>query len=258
MRRDFGKTTLAHRDYALSPRQNGGVLENRSSSAGRSSKSRRAYHSRLPSYHLCLRIVNILQIVIYLTTILTTINRQQKSVLPQKTFKRCATQPAPTSGDTFDSFACPFDLSTGIRPISLTFPSPLFPSLPGSRACRLTYHMFQNYEPRTHRDRIATLSHSFTDRTTKCPLIFFSLSVFRAFLYTRSLTLFRSHSRTRCLRFHFRLHFTHLTPYRIRRTKDAREGLHEIGFIAISHIIKDKFCFSLHITFPLQCNIKLS
>lgn len=47
--------------------------------------------------------VNILQIVLYLTTILTTINRQQKSVLPQRTCKKCATQPASTSGDASDA-----------------------------------------------------------------------------------------------------------------------------------------------------------
>lgn len=51
------------------------------------------------------RIVNILQIVLYLTTILTTINRQQKSILPQRTCKKCATQPASTSGDPSDAFA---------------------------------------------------------------------------------------------------------------------------------------------------------
>lgn len=49
------------------------------------------------------RIVNILQIVLYLTTILTTINRQQKSILPQRTCKKCATQPASTSGDPSDA-----------------------------------------------------------------------------------------------------------------------------------------------------------
>lgn len=66
------------------------------------------------------RIVNILQIVLYLTTILTTINRQQKSILPQRTCKKCATQPASTSGDPSDAFASSsFDFKKPISCASL-------------------------------------------------------------------------------------------------------------------------------------------
>lgn len=223
-----------------------------------------------PWYHLCLRIVNILQIVIYLTTILTTINRQQKSVLPQKTFKRCATQPAPTSGDTFDSFACPFDLSTGRRPISLIPPPLLFLFLSSfPRRCpevelagwRITCFKTTNHV------RTAIVSPLFLSFSlslalihrshNKMPFDFFSFS-FSARSYSLShilsLSLILSQ---RYLRFRFRLHFTHLAPS-YSSHEGRSKGLHEIGFIAISHIIKDKFCFSLRITFSLQCNIKLS
>lgn len=127
---------------------------------------------------------------------MTTINRQQKSVLPQRTFVRCATQPAPTSGDIF---AFPFL----IRPpeaLRVGFFYMVSPSraMPGSRACRLTYHMCQNYEPRTHRDRSAlALSHSHSHKIaqTKCPFNFFFSPILLFLFLSRTLFLSSAFSR---------------------------------------------------------------
>lgn len=129
------------------------------------------------------RIVNILQIVLYLTTILTTINRQQKSILPQRTCKKCATQPASTSGDPSDAFASSsFDFK---KPISCFSPrkerrparfSATFSV--GSRKSSLpadVSHVSKLYEPRT-----AIASHSLAlihKSHNKMPFDFF---VFRA------------------------------------------------------------------------------
>lgn len=134
----------------------------RPSPGSRVSRTRatRRLFSTLPLFPFNLLVsFNILQIVLYLTTILTTINRQQKSILPQRTCKKCATQPASTSGDPSDAFASSsFDFK---KPISCFSPrkerrparfSATFSSAAGSRACRLTYHMFQNS---TNHDRIA-------------------------------------------------------------------------------------------------------
>lgn len=129
------------------------------------------------------RIVNILQIVLYLTTILTTINRQQKSILPQRTCKKCATQPASTSGDPSDAFASSsFDFK---KPISCFSPrkerrparfSATFSV--GSRKSSLpadVSHVSKLYEPRT---AIASHSLALIHRShNKMPFDFF---VFRA------------------------------------------------------------------------------
>lgn len=67
------------------------------------SKSRRV--SRSARRHPPFRIVNILQIVIYLTTILTTINRQQKSVPTSKNLQKVR---HPASVDLRRHFRVPF------------------------------------------------------------------------------------------------------------------------------------------------------
>lgn len=147
-------------------------------------RATRRLFSTLPPFPVqSSRIVNILQIVLYLTTILTTINRQQKSILPQRTCKKCATQPASTSGDPSDAFASSsFDFK---KPISCFSPrkerrparfSATFSV--GSRKSSLpadVSHVSKLYEPRT---AIASHSLALIHRShNKMPFDFF---VFRA------------------------------------------------------------------------------
>lgn len=99
---------------------------------------------------------------------------------------------------------------------------------------------------------VSSLSHSFTDRTTKCPLISFfffyrSRSRFpRALSSAHFLTFFplslsfsRSLSKTLLANAFHTFHTSYLSYE--RRSK----GLHEIGFTIILHIIVD-FCSFLH------------
>lgn len=186
------------------------------------------------------RIVNILQIVIYLTTILTTINRQQKIVPTSKNLQKVR---HPASIDLRRHFRIPlFDLPTGRRSnFSLS-------SMAGNRACRLTYHMFENYEPRTHRDRFVTLA--FIHRShNKMPFDFFffsvSLSPFVCFLslirfltfFPLSLSFSRSLFQNSARKYTF--HTFHTTSYSSHERRS--KGLHGIYFIMISHIVTD-FC----------------
>lgn len=120
-------------------------------------------------------------------------------------------------------------------------------SMAGNRACRLTYHMFENYEPRTHRDRFVTLA--FIHRShNKMPFdfIFFFIDLALAFRVlspsARFLTFFplllsfsRSLSKTLLANAFHTFHTSYLSYE--RRSK----GLHEICFIMISDIIID-FC----------------
>lgn len=135
----------------------------------------------------------------------------------------------------------PFDLPTGRRP---NF-SPS--SMAGNRACRLTYHMFENYEPRTHRDRFVTLA--FIHRShNKMPFDFFFFFVdlalaFRVLSSAFSLSsLFRSHSHVRCSKTPLAnaLHTFHTTSYSSHERRS--KGLYKIYFISnFSHIVAD-FC----------------
>lgn len=121
----------------------------------------------------------------------------------------------------FPSFSA-FDLPIGRRPASL------LSSMPGSRACRLTYHMFQNYEPRTHRDRSAVLA--FIHRShNKMPFDFFSSSALalpRVLAHTQAFSLssfFRLVSvLSHCSPFETALPITsHGFAYDERRPKDS-------------------------------------
>lgn len=102
-------------------------------------------------------------------------------------------------------------------------------TMPGSRACRLTYHMFQNYEPRTCIAIVSPHSHSFTDRTTKCPLISslslslsYPLSLSFAPTLSLSFALSRSRSLIRRTKLCFRLHLIHVSHCQIRRSHERR------------------------------------
>lgn len=122
---------------------------------------------------------------------MTTINHQQKSVLPQRTFKKCATQLAPTSGGLTSRRARRVlirstDRSRKTRPAFRALSPSLLLVLSSSlvhvdtpevglAGRRIT--CFKNY---------ASLSHSFADRKTKCPLISTSVSLSSSFAFTLS------------------------------------------------------------------------
>lgn len=126
----------------------------------------------------------------------------------------------------------------------------------GNRACRLTYHMFENYEPRTHRDRSVTLA--FIHRShNKMPFdfVFFFFFLFDLALAFRmlshplsptffplSLSFSRSLSKLRS-----RMHFIHLIQL-ICRMKDARTAYTKfvLIFYNFARIVTDRFL--LHFT----------
>ena len=126
-----------------------------------------------------------------LTTILITINLQQKSVLLQRIFKKCVSRRI--------HYRCNASLGVFFPPLSeacslpASLPAPhssrSFPTT-GSQSCWLTYHMFQSCEPRTCDLFVTRRSHSLairsnaTQKNAQSMSFFFSLSLLFAQPFT--------------------------------------------------------------------------